>query len=77
MIDLPSGIGDDAFVEDQPGAGTVRVNVRFGDTVLELTVTRTGTGPLDLSTAASRDWLTGIARAMAARWTGAKTGGGA
>ncbi|GAA1950756.1 hypothetical protein [Catenulispora subtropica] len=69
MSALPSGIGEDAFVELQPQQAMARVYVRFGDTVLEATVTRSDTKPLDLTSAAGTAWLERVARQMAAHWT--------
>ncbi|NUR60110.1 MAG: hypothetical protein HOV87_15825 [Catenulispora sp.] len=71
VTELPSGIGDDAFIENQPSQGRVRVNVRVGDTILEAIVLTPDPQRLDLTAPASRAWLEGIARQMAAHWTAA------
>lgn len=70
---LPAGIGDGAFVENQVGLGTVRVLIRYGDTVLDTQVTAVDPAkPVDLSAPAGRVWLTDLARRIAARWTAAR-----
>jgi hypothetical protein len=66
---LPSGLGDDAFVEYQVGNKTVRILMRFGDTVLDTQIYSPGSQKMvDLSSAAGQSWLTGVARQVAARW---------
>ncbi|MBW8804244.1 MAG: hypothetical protein JF587_10370 [Catenulisporales bacterium] len=74
MSDLPAGIGDGAFIENQPQQGTVRVSVRFGDTILQTIINRDDHKTLDLTSAAGKAWLEGIARQMAAHWTGQSPG---
>lgn len=69
VIELPTGIGDDAFVEDQPQMSTVRVYVRFGDTILVTVFSRPAVQPLDVTSAAGRAWVEGVARKMAEHWT--------
>ncbi|NUP48520.1 MAG: hypothetical protein HOW97_14605 [Catenulispora sp.] len=71
VIELPAGIGDDAFVEDQPQMSRVRVYVRFGDTVLETVFSRPSVQPLDVTSAAGRTWVQGVARKMAEHWASA------
>lgn len=67
---LPSGIGDDAFVQNQPQQGTVRVTVRIGDTILQTDIVRADHARLALASDADRAWLRRIAVGMAARYTG-------
>lgn len=67
---LPSGIGDDAFVQNQPQQGTVRVTVRIGDTILQTDIVRADHGRPALTSDADRAWLQRIAVGMAARYTG-------
>ena len=76
VTELPSGIGDDAFVENQPSQGKVRVIVRSGDTILEAIVLGSDPKRLDLTSPPARAWLEGIARQMAAHWTAPRTGPG-
>lgn len=67
---LPAGIGDGAFVENQVGTRTVRILIRFGDTVLDTQFTAVDlTKPIDLSSGTDRAWLTDVARRIATRWT--------
>jgi hypothetical protein len=70
FTDLPSGIGDGAFVEYQPQQGTVRVTVRVGDVILQTDVSRADHARLVVTSAADRAWLQRIAVAMAAQYTG-------
>ncbi|NUR62568.1 MAG: hypothetical protein HOV87_28515 [Catenulispora sp.] len=65
---LPTGIGDEAFVENGVGTGAVTVWMRFGDTILRVDVTHSGSMP-DLSAPADQAWLANVARAAAAHWT--------
>jgi hypothetical protein len=70
---LPSGIGDDAFVQDDHGDGQVRIVIRFGDTIVETFVTEPPTAATpkvpDLSSPVDKTWLTSVARQIAVRWT--------
>lgn len=78
-VALPAGIGDDAFAESVPGMGTVSVTVRIGDTILQTDLLNadhvrnqswTDKMPLDLTSAADRQWLADIARSMVSRYHG-------
>ena len=71
VTELPAGIGDGAFVENQPQQGGVRVTVRVGDTILQTDLTRADRQRLTLSSDADRAWQQRIAAAMVARYTGA------
>lgn len=66
--DLPTGIGDEAFVEYGVGTNAVTVWERFGDTILRVDVTQ-DQGMPDLSAPADRAWLENLAKRTASRWT--------
>jgi hypothetical protein len=69
--DLPSGIGDGGFVQYDHGNSSVRIAIRFGDTIVEAFVTQPGgTSVPDVSSPADQAWLTHAAQQIAARWTG-------
>ncbi|WP_194913688.1 hypothetical protein [Catenulispora rubra] len=66
--DLPKGIGDEAFVENGVGTGTVTVWMRFGDTILRVDITQ-GQAMPDLSAPTDQAWLSDVAKAAASHWT--------
>lgn len=68
--DLPAGLGDGAYIKRDYGNGSVRITIRFGDTIVQADVTEPGgTTMPDLSSADGQAWLTRVARQIAARWT--------
>jgi hypothetical protein len=69
MTPLPSGIGDDAFIENWVGQGTETFFVRFGDDVLRLDLV-TPDRTMPAFTQADKTWFAGLAGKAAARHAG-------
>jgi hypothetical protein len=71
VADLPAGIGDGAYVQYDHGNSSVRVTIRFGDTIVQTDITEPGTTTVpDLSSPQAQAWLTHVAQQIAARWAG-------
>jgi hypothetical protein len=69
MSPLPSGTGDDAFIEHWVGQGSETIFIRFGDGIFRLDVT-TPDHKMPAFTAADRTWFAGLAAKAAARHAG-------